>query len=133
MTCPRHHLKNSYQVKSVKVAQWRLLTIQRGVCCCVSYRRTESSVATAYTIRYGSEKAIIGPCVDAFTSTSNGFGFGDEVGPDGSLDCATGGGGSMIECDGDLGTIGSGSADIMSPDDVSMVICFVAGGDFRGV
>jgi hypothetical protein len=75
----------------------------------------------------------VGPCVDAFTSTSNGFGFGDEFGKDGSLDCGTSGGGSMIECDGDLGTIGSGSAAIVSPDEVSMVMCFVTGGDFRGV
>jgi hypothetical protein len=26
----------AYQVRSVKVAQWRLLTMQRGVCCWVS-------------------------------------------------------------------------------------------------
>lgn len=34
-------------VRSVNVAQCRLLTMQIGVCCCVSYRRTESCVATA--------------------------------------------------------------------------------------
>ena len=26
----------THQVRSVKVAKWRLLTTQRGVCCCVS-------------------------------------------------------------------------------------------------
>jgi len=35
------------QVRSVNVAQWRLLTIHSGVCCWVSYISTESSVATA--------------------------------------------------------------------------------------
>lgn len=37
----------SYHVKSVNVAQCRLLTMQIGVCCWVSKRRTESCVATA--------------------------------------------------------------------------------------
>lgn len=29
-------LGDTYQVRSVKVAQWRLLTMQSGVCCWVS-------------------------------------------------------------------------------------------------
>lgn len=37
----------TYQARSVKVAQCRLLTMQIGVSCCVSYSRTESWVATA--------------------------------------------------------------------------------------
>jgi len=40
-------IRQAYQAKSVKVAQCRLLTMQRGVCCCVSYSSTESWVATA--------------------------------------------------------------------------------------
>lgn len=43
--------KNTHQVKSVNVAQCRLLTTHIGVCCWVSYNSTESWVATAYTIR----------------------------------------------------------------------------------
>jgi hypothetical protein len=75
----------AYQVKSVKVAQCKLLTMQSGVCCWVSYRRTASSVAAAYIILYGRLNAIVGPWVEALVSTSNGFGLGDEVGPEGSL------------------------------------------------
>jgi hypothetical protein len=121
-------------VRSVKVAQCRLLTIHRGVCCCVSYKRTESSVATAYTIRYGNEKAIVGPCVFAFVSTSKVLTFGDEVGPEGAVVWGIGGGGSIIECAGDFGTTGSGSSAIVSSaDEVSIVIFFVCGGVLRGV
>jgi hypothetical protein len=98
----------------VNVAQCKLLTTHRGVCCCVSYTRTESSVATAYIMRYGKQNAIVGPGVEAFASSSRGFVLGD-------------GGGSMTECDGDLGaTAGSGRAFAKSSDDeVSIVICFV--------
>jgi hypothetical protein len=85
-----------YQDKSVKVAQCKLLTTHNGVCCCVSYNRTESSVATAYTIRYGRENAIVGPCDATLVSTSKGFGFGDEVGRDMSLLWGISGGGSMV-------------------------------------
>lgn len=79
--------------------------------------------------------AIVGPWVEAFVSTSKGFGFGDDVGPDGSLVCGTGGGGSMTECEGDFGaTAGSGRAvKLSSADDVSIVIFFVDNGPFRMV
>lgn len=33
---------STYQVKSVKVAKCKLLTIHSGVCCCVSYTKTAS-------------------------------------------------------------------------------------------
>ncbi len=52
---------DTYQARSVKVAQCKLLTTQSGVFCCVSYSRTESWVATAYTIRYSREKGDFGP------------------------------------------------------------------------
>lgn len=70
----------------------------------------------------------MGPGVDALVSTSNGFGFGEDVGPAGSVACGMGGGGSMTECGGDFGIAGSGSdAKAPSAEDVSMVICFVGG------
>lgn len=91
-------------------------------------------MATAYTIRYGRENAIVGPCVDELVSTSRGLGFGDEVGPAGSVVCGIGGGGSMTEWDSDFGTAGSGSdASASSAEEVSIVICFVGGGFFRVV
>ena len=66
---------------------------------------------------------MVGPGVDALVSTSN-FDLGD---------AAITGGGSITECAGDLGTIGSGNAGIGSPVEVSMVICFVGGDESRGV
>jgi hypothetical protein len=100
----------------------------------VSYIRTESSVATAYIIRYGNEKAIVGPCEFAFVSTSNNFDFKDVVGPAGSVVDDIGGGGSIIECAGDLGITGSGSSAIVSSaDEVSIVMFFVWGVVFRVV
>ena len=89
----------AHQVRSVNVAQCKLLTMQSGVCCCVSYRRTESSVATAYTILYGSENTIVGPGDEELVSTSKafGFGFGDNVGTVASFDSGTIKGGSMTE------------------------------------
>lgn len=65
--------RETNHARSVKVAQWRLLTMQMGVFCCESYRRTESCVATAYTTRYGSENAGLGPGVDELVSTDRGF------------------------------------------------------------
>jgi hypothetical protein len=76
---------------------------------------------------------MVGPWVYALVSTSNGFGLGEEVGPDGSV-WGRSGGGSMIEGGGDFGTMGSGrSAIVSSAEDVSIVICLVGGGDFRVV
>lgn len=126
-----HQYLKTYHARSVKVAQWRLLTTQRGVCCCVSYMRTESSVATAYTIRYGRENATVGPGDSAFVVTSRCLGLGDDSDADGSLACGTNGGGSMTEFDGSFVIAGSGRAAMgSSADDVSIVMCLVGGGAF---
>lgn len=92
-------------------------------------------MATAYIIRYGSEKAIVGPCELAFdVSTSKNFGFGDDAGPEGSVVCGRGGGGSIMECVGDFGTAGSGSSAIVSSaEEVSIVMFFVVAGVLRVV
>jgi hypothetical protein len=112
--------------------------MQRGFCCCVSYMCTASAVATAYTIRYGRLNAEIGPgggLPDVAGSDSTGLGdaaarLGDGEG------ALVSSGGSMDACDvGALdGRAGSGSAGISSSvDEVSMVICFVGGIDWRRV
>lgn len=78
-------------------------------------------MATAYTIRYGSVNAGLGPAEVDVVSVLN-------VRPIGSDD--GGGGGSMTDGAGDGFERGSGSDGIASSeDDVSMVICFVAGGE----
>ena len=78
---------------------------------------------------------MVGPCELAFAvSTSSNFGFGDDVGPDGSVVWGIGGGGSMIECAGDFGITGSGSSAIVSSaEEVSIVIFFVVAGALRVV
>ncbi len=77
---------------------------------------------------------MLGPGDAAFVSTSRSFGLGEDVGPEASLVCPTGGGGSITECAGDFGTTGSGRAGIpSSAEEVSIVIYFVGGGAFRGV
>ena len=48
-----------------------------------------------------------------FVSTSKGLGFGEDVGPEGSV-CGRKGGGSMMDW-----TAGSGRADIVSSEEVS--------------
>lgn len=121
---------DTYQARSVNVAQCRLLTTHMGVFCCVSYNRTASCVATAYTMRYARENAGLGPGVDASVSTLPDFD------PLVVSEAAVlgGGGGSITEVAGDgfatgSGSEGSGSSD----DDVSIVMCFVEGGDWRRV
>jgi hypothetical protein len=101
--------------------------MQIGVCCCVSYTSTESWVATAYTMRYGSAKAGFGPVPDTAVSRLRGavlvvgVGVSTETG---------GGGGSITEGAGDGLESGSGNAGMgSSADDVSMVMFFVTGGD----
>jgi hypothetical protein len=77
---------------------------------------------------------MVGPGVAAFVSKSSGFGFGDDVGPERSLDCGTSGGGSITECVGDFWTTaGSGRAAIVSAEEVSIVMCLVGGDDFLAV
>jgi len=60
-----------------------------------------------------------------FVSTSKGLGFGEDVGPEGSV-CGRKGGGSMMDW-----TAGSGRADIVSSEEVSIVICLVGGEALR--
>lgn len=110
------------QARSVKVAQCRLLTTQIGVFCCVSYNRTESWVATASTILYGSEKAGLGPGVAALVAAPVGL-----AGVDVTSGTAAGGGGGSITGAGDVGRErGSGSAGMSSSaEDVSMVMFLV--------
>ena len=76
-----------------------------------------------------------GPCEEASVCTSNAFfGFGDDVGPEGSELTGIVGGGSMTGWDSVFPMAGSGNAaKLSSADDVSIVMCFVCGGDFRGV
>lgn len=111
----------SYQARSVNVAQCRLLTTQIGVFCWVSYRRTESWVATAYTIRYSRENAGFGPGVAEPVSLLVGVAPLASAGTD-----EGGGGGSMTERLGVgfvTGSTGSGRARIgSSADEVSMVM-----------
>ena len=101
--------------------------MQIGVCCCVSYSKTESWVATAYTIRYRSAKAALGPGV--CTPVSRLKPLDDDIEPSAVAD-AGGGGGSMTEdgagegLDSGSGNDGIGS----SADEVSIVMCFVTGG-----
>jgi len=104
----------TYQVRSVKVAKCKLLTMHNGFCCCVSYTWTASCVATAYTIRYGRLKAETGPgggLAGADVSLSLGLGEAAVIlgEGDGAL---VNGGGSIDACEvGALeGRAGSGSA-----------------------
>ena len=100
-----------------------------GVCCCVSYRITESWVATAYIIRYGSVNAGLGP--DGAPEVSRVSDFGPET--EASAE-AGGGGGSMTEGAGEAFERGSGRGGIGSSDEeVSMVMYFVEGGELRRV
>lgn len=118
------------QARSVNVAQCKLLTMQIGVFCWVSYKSTESWVATAYTMRYGSANAGLGPGVDASVSTLRAL---DGVAPESDVVLAGGGGGSITDATvGDF-SIGSGNGGSASSPDVSMVMCFVGGGDWRSV
>lgn len=114
--------------RSVNVAQWRLLTTQIGVFCCVSYSRTESCVATAYTILYGKEKAGLGPGVDAFVSTVKRLAAAT------SLDGVGRGGGSITGAgEGGLDN-GSGRDGISSAAvDVSIAMVLVSKADARSV
>lgn len=75
-------------------------------------------MATANIIRYGNENAIVGPWVKAWTSAS-------------SVDSLWTGGGGSIMCEGDLAIIGSGRSVMVSPDEVSIVICLVCDWDLR--
>ena len=101
--------------------------MQRGVVCWVSYKRTESCVATAYTIRYGRENVGFGPGVEALVSVPADD-LEDVPGFSGSGPADVGGGGGSMTVDVGLET-GSGSAGMGSSDeDVSIVICLVAGG-----
>ena len=132
VTCLRARAKPTYQVRSVKVAKCKLLTMHKGFCCCVSYTCTASCVATAYTIRYGKLKAETGPGGGLpGVPTSPSTGFGDAAATLGEGEGAlVSGGGSMeaFEVGALDGMAGSGNAGISSSaDEVSMVICFVAG------
>lgn len=82
-------------------------------------------MATAYTIRYGNANAGLGPAGMDVVSVLKVRPMGSEDG---------GGGGSMTEGTGDGLERGSGSDGIASSDDeVSIVICFVTGGEVRRV
>lgn len=90
-------------------------------------------MATAYTILYGNEKAGLGPGVDDDVSFAAVFDGVDVAGSPSTT--VGGGGGSMTDGAGD-GPFdrGSGSEGIgSSADEVSIVICFVGGGDCRRV
>lgn len=89
----------------------------------MSYNRTESCVATAYTILYGSANAAFGPAATDVVSEA-----ALELRAIGSAD--GGGGGSITEGAGDGFESGSGSDGIgSSADEVSIVMCFVVGGE----
>ena len=104
--------QSSYHVKSVKVAKCRLLTTHSGVCCWVSYTKTASCVATAYTIRYGNAKTGAGLAL-AGVSSPSAF-FETLVDDGGSID---------FSAEESAETTGSGrDANVSSPDEVSMVI-----------
>lgn len=78
-------------------------------------------MATAYTIRYGNENAGLGPAEVDVVSVLSVRPIGSEEG---------GGGGSMTEGAGDGLERGSGSEGMASSaDEVSMVMCFVTGGE----
>lgn len=78
-------------------------------------------MATAYTIRYGNENAGFGPADVDVVSVLNVRPIGSEEG---------GGGGSMTDGAGEGLERGSGSDGIASSaDEVSIVMCFVAGGE----
>ena len=82
-----------------------------GVCCCVSYIKTESCVATAYTILYGNENAaLIAAELEGVVDPE-----GAEVGA--SLSVFIAGGGKAVM--------------FSSPEEVSTVICLVATADLR--
>jgi hypothetical protein len=109
-------------VRSVNVAKCKLLTTHRGVCCCVSYTRTASCVATAYTILYGNEKTGLGlwpaeaPSFSAFLDAVLALDDSLAEGVDGgSIESLSGVG--FVE------TAGSGrDAKDSSPEEVSSVI-----------
>jgi hypothetical protein len=91
----------------------------------VSYNRIESCVATAYTILYGSANAGFGPAVTEPVSEAE-----LKLRAIGSEDGGGGGGGSITDGAGDGLESGSGSDGIgSSADEVSIVMCFVVGGD----
>lgn len=108
-----------------------MLTTQIGVFCCVSYKSTESCVATAYTMRYPSENAGFGPGIAALVSTVRGL----EVAGDASGPADVGGGGGSMTGAGDEGLESGSGSDGMSSsaEDVSIVMCFVGGALFRNV
>lgn len=86
-------------------------------------------MATAYIIRYGKEKVGFGPGVDAPVSV---FCPLEDVGVLSEAAEVGGGGGSMTEGAGDCLDSGSGRDGIGSSDDeVSIVMFFVDGGDWR--
>lgn len=90
--------------------------MQSGVCCWVSYIKTASCVATAYTILYGSENAEF-------------VGVPDEDGESEPPDCDPG-----VEVGSWAATAGGGNNGIESiSDDVSTVMCLVVAGAFRYV
>lgn len=77
-------------------------------------------------MRYGSEKAGLGPGVDEFTSRFELF--------DSLVAVEGGGGGSITEGAGEGFERGSGRDGIgSSADDVSIVMFLVVGGDWRRV
>lgn len=81
----------------------------------------ESCVATAYTIRYPNENTGLGPAEVDVVSVLNVRPIGSDEG---------GGGGSMTDGVGEGLERGSGSDGMgSSADEVSIVICFVIGGD----
>lgn len=83
-----------------------------GVCCWVSYIRTESCVAIAYTIRYGSENKTVAALLPASVDISL---------------ASTGVGGPVS-------TTGGGRAAIVPSEDVSMVKFSVSfGGPVRNL
>lgn len=123
----------TYHVRSVKVAKWRLLTDTMGVSCCVSYTSTASTVATAYTMRYGRAKTGLGPGVKV---ESISVGLGEDVGREDSMgEGMVGGGGSIAECvEGFDESTESGRGGIASSaDEVSIVMLAVVLGVVRRV
>ena len=93
----------------MNVAKCKLLTTQSGVCCWVSYTKTASCVATAYTILYGNAKTGAGLAL----AGDSAF-FETLVDDGGSID---------FSAEESAETTGSGrDANVSSPDEVSMVI-----------
>lgn len=104
-----------------------------GVSCCVSYTSTVSTVATAYTTRYGRAKTGLGPCAEV---ESVSVGLGDDVGREDSMgEGMVGGGGSIDECvEGFDESTESGRGVIASSaDEVSIVMLAVVLGVVRRV